>query len=391
MKLWRVVRTEALANFRDRRTVLSSLILGPVLGPMLFAVLFSVQIAQLSENADKPIEVAMVGAERAPSLVTYLAQAGIDRKDVEYDRLGLEEAVKAGDEPFGLSFPDDVEMHFRAGKPMRIELINDSSVSSERGSVRRIEGALEVYAARLTDQRLLLRGVPAFVSRPLIVDNVDTSTAAGRATIILGMLSYFLLGAALYGGMYLATDATAGERERGSLEPLLLLPVSRTDLALGKVLATTLFASISIVLSLVIFYFSLQRVPFEELGMTPNFSVAVIGKAALVFVPFAFLGAALLNVVAAYTKSYREAQTYLGITILAPTFPILFASIVGVRTATWMYTIPALSQHLVLQALLKGERVPSAGYAITVLLTLGIGAVLCALLVRRYRNEALLG
>ncbi|MEO1174558.1 MAG: ABC transporter permease subunit [Myxococcota bacterium] len=205
------------------------------------------------------------------------------------------------------------------------------------------------------------------------------------------MLSYFLLASALYGGMYLATDATAGERERGSLEPLLLLPVSRTDLAVGKVIATSLFAAVSILLALVMFYFALERVPFEELGMTPNYDAWVIAQAALVFVPFAFLGAALLNVVAAYTKSYREAQTYLGITILAPTFPILFASIVGVRTATWMFAIPSLSQHLILQALLKGEAVPFSGFAICIGTTLTLGAALCALLVRRYENEALLG
>ena len=85
--------------------------------------------------------------------------------------------------------------------------------------------------------RLVARGVSPLALRPLNVDEVDVSTPSGRSAILLGMMSYFFIFALLMGGMYLAIDTTAGERERGSLEPLLALPVTRGQLMLGKIIA----------------------------------------------------------------------------------------------------------------------------------------------------------
>ena len=107
--------------------------------------------------------------------------------------------------------------------------------------------------------------------RPLNVDEVDVSTPSGRSAILLGMLSYFFIFALLTGGMNLAIDATAGERERGSLEPLLCLPVKRDHLIFGKIFAACLFMAISLSLSLTTFHFVLKFMPLQELGMTPNF------------------------------------------------------------------------------------------------------------------------
>ena len=78
------------------------------------------------------------------------------------------------------------------------------------------------------------------------------------------------------GGMYLAIDTTAGERERGSLEPLLSLPVTRDQLMLGKIAATCVFMALSLLLSLVSFYVALKFMPFEKLGMTPNFGPPIV-------------------------------------------------------------------------------------------------------------------
>ena len=90
------------------------------------------------------------------------------------------------------------------------------------------------------------------------------------------------------GGMYLAIDTTAGERERGSLEPLLSLPVTRDQLMLGKIAATCLFMSMSLMLSLWSFFVALKFMPLEQLGMTPNFGPAVVIAAFFVLAPFHF-------------------------------------------------------------------------------------------------------
>lgn len=391
MKIFEVIRTEAVSNLRDRRTILSAFLLGPFLGPLVFGAVMNLTVHQLSAKAEEATRVPMVGADRAPNLVAYLAQHGVEARAAGEDRDALLAAVTVGDERFGLAISDEADDLVRAGKPMRVELIADWSSSSDTGALRRISGALAAYGQVIAAQRLLLRGVPPDVIRPVVVDETDLSTASGRALALLGMVSYFVLFATLLGGMYLANDATAGERERGSLEPLLILPVSRAELALGKVLATALFSAVSMVLSLIGFLIAVQLVPFAELGMNANFGPGVMLGAAAALVPFAVLGAALLNVVAAFTKTYKEAQSYLGVALLVPTLPILFASIVGVRSSAPLLTIPALSQHLIITDLLRAEPVSLGAYAICWLSTLSVAALLSWALVRRYRSEALLG
>jgi sodium transport system permease protein len=205
------------------------------------------------------------------------------------------------------------------------------------------------------------------------------------------MLSYFFIFALLTGGMNLAIDATAGERERGSLEPLLCLPVSRDQLIIGKILAACLFMAISLCLSLLSFFVTLKFVPLEELGMTPNFGPDVVLMAFFLLVPFALLGASLMTLVASFTRSYKEAQTWLSAVLLAPTLPILIVSILQVRPSTELMLVPSLSQHLLLNGLIRNEPLNLLHVAVSVSSTLALGALLAFLCARLYRREGLLG
>jgi sodium transport system permease protein len=192
------------------------------------------------------------------------------------------------------------------------------------------------------------------IMRPLNVDEVDVSTPSGRSAILLGMLSYFFIFALLTGGMNLAIDATAGERERGSLEPLLCLPVKRDHLIFGKIFAACFFMAISLSLSLTCFHFTLKFMPLQELGMTPNFGPTVVVLAFLLLVPFA------MTLVASFTKSFKEAQTWVSVVLLAPTMPILVVSILMVRPSTELMFIPSLSQHLLLVGFVRAFIVAKA-------------------------------
>ena len=205
------------------------------------------------------------------------------------------------------------------------------------------------------------------------------------------MMSYFFIFAALMGGMYLAIDTTAGERERGSLEPLLSLPVTRSQLIYGKIAATCLFMSLSMLLSLLAFYFVLDYMPLEQLGMTPNFNLDVVFSALLLFLPFILVGGALMTLVASFTKSYREAQTWLSVVLIAPTMPILIVSILMLRPRLEFMFIPSLSQHLLLVDMVKNEPLDPLHVAISIASTLAIGVLLTWLCARLYRREGLLG
>jgi sodium transport system permease protein len=239
--------------------------------------------------------------------------------------------------------------------------------------------------------RLVARGVSPLVLRPINVDEVDVSTPSGRSALLLGMMSYFFIFALLMGGMYLAIDTTAGERERGSLEPLLSLPVTRDQLMLGKIAATCVFMAVSLLLSLCSFYVALNFMPLEQLGMTPNFGPPVILAAFLILAPFILLGASLMTLVASFTKSYKEAQTWLSVVLVAPTLPILIVSILTLRPQLEFMFIPSLSQHLLLVDMIKNEPVNLLHVAISAGSTLAIGALLTWICARLYRREGLLG
>jgi len=153
------------------------------------------------------------------------------------------------------------------------------------------------------------------------------------------------------GGLYLAIDSTAGERERGSLEALLSLPVARWSLVGGKVLATCVYMAISLALSLTAFVVVFRFVPLERIGMSANLGFSTALTFFIICLSFIPLGATLMTLVASFTRTYREAQTYLTTVLLVPTLPIAFASIYLLTELILMLSINLLDATTVVVAM----------------------------------------
>lgn len=389
--LWTVVGKELLDNARDRRTLASALLFGPLFGPLLFAVLISVVIQQTVSDVERPVTLPVIGAEHAPNLVAFLERNGFDVQDWSEDAGAAREAVQAGREEVVLVIDPAFGERFQAGLPARVQLIQDASAQRAARNVNRTRSALGAYSSQLRAMRLQARGVSPEVLSPVVIDDVDVSTATGRAALLLGMITYFLLAAMLMGGLYLAIDATAGERERGSLEPLLTLPVTRSTLLVGKILATCCYMLLSLVITLVAFAVGLSFVSLEELGMSANFGPEVVVLGFLLMAPFVLLGAALMTLVASFTKTYKEAQTYVGVLIVVPTLPILFAAFLSVKPSALLMTVPSLSQHLLMTALIRNEPVDPGFAALSVISTLALGVLVTWLATLFYRREGLMG
>ncbi len=144
--------------------------------------------------------------------------------------------------------PADYGARLASGAPAPLRLYTDNSRNSDTREVARIRTLIAQYGQQIATQRLALRGVDSRLLAPVVLQNIDVSTPASRALLVLGMLSFFLVLSLLTGGMYLAMDTTVGERDRGTLEPLLATPVPREALLCGKLLATCayMFLSLSI-------------------------------------------------------------------------------------------------------------------------------------------------
>lgn len=382
---------EIVDNLRDRRSLASALIMGPIFGPILFAFVISLSIERSLDDVEETMELPVVGQDYAPNLVRYLESRNIEITDGPADPDTAAAAVRSGLHDLVLVIPEDFGAQLAATIPARVKLYSDGANTQGGREARRAARALSAYNRELAAIRLSARGINPLVLRPINIDDIDVSTPSGRSAMLLGMMSYFFIFALLMGGMYLAIDSTAGERERGSLEPLLSLPVTRTQLILGKIAATGVFMAFSLMLSLLSFYVVLKFMPLEKLGMTPNFDLAVVVAAFFLLAPFILLGASLMTLVASFTKSYKEAQTWISVVLIAPTLPILIVSILTLRPQLEFMFVPSLSQHLILVDMVKNEPLNGLHIAISVLSTLVFGALLTWACARLYHREGLLG
>jgi sodium transport system permease protein len=386
--VWIVLAKEVQDNFRDRRTLLSALLFGPLFGPLFFAFMVSVMLTRTAEQADEPLELGVTGAEHAPNLIRFLEEQQVAVQPAPAEAA---QAVREHRHDVVLVIRAQFAERFVAGEPAVVQVVADSSDTRAGRHAARARALLAAYGQRVAQLRVLARGVSPGVMSPLAIEDVDVASPRARSVLVLGMMTYFILFAVLVGGMYLAADTTAGERERGSLEPLLSLPVTRPALVLGKLGATCVYMLASLAITLAAFAASLPFVPFERLEMTASFGPGVALRALLLMAPFVLFGAALLTVVASFTRSYKEAQTYLSLVLVVPTLPIAVASLYALKPVAWMMLVPSLSQHLLITELIKGEPVDAAFLIVSVASTLALGLALAWLATRLYRREAILG
>jgi sodium transport system permease protein len=383
-----VLVKEVKDNLRDRRTLLSALLFGPLFGPLFFAFMVSVMLTRTAEQIDEALELPVAGAEHAPNLMAFLIEQHVTVRQAPAD---AQAAVRDRRHDVVLVIPPGFGERLAKGEPAAVQLVTDSADTRTAKHVARARALLGAYSGRLAQLRVLARGLSPGLTTPLLIEDVDVATPAARSVLVLGMMTYFILFAVLVGGLYLAADTTAGERDRGSLEPLLALPVSRRALVIGKVGATSAVMLASLAISLTAFTVSLPFVPFEQLDMVANFGPRVALSAFLVMAPFALFGAALLTVVASFTRSYKEAQTYLSLVLVVPTLPIAVASLYGLKPVAWMMVVPSLSQHLLITELIKGEPVQASFLLVSVGSTLLLGLALTWIATGLYRRETLLG
>jgi sodium transport system permease protein len=387
----RVFLKEFRENLRDRRTLISALIFGPLLGPVLIASMLSLSFRGPAAQSDRPLRLTVSHPERAPELIKYLRQYDIRIRSVAEDAAAARREVTAHRTSEVLLVPGDFGSRLDAGQPSPLLLFADESNSESARNVERIAAVVNQYGATLARLRLIARGLDPLLTVPVVLQPIDISTPASRSALVLGILSYLVLLTMLMGGMYLAIDATAGERERGSLEPLLTLPVRREYLIYGKILAACAYMALSLALTVAAFAIVLRFVGLERFGMSPQFGPGVAVQIVLACLPLVPAGAALMTLVAASTRSYREAQTYVGLILLIPTLPLVFASVRGLQPRAALMAVPSLGQHFLILSLIRMQPLPASYVALSVCSTLVLGALLVFIAGRLYRREKLLG
>ncbi len=387
-----ILAKECIDNLRDRRTLISTFSLA-LLGPIILVGLMSFILDRALGEQDDATAFSLVGANNAPGLVGWLRQQNYEIRDIELiadtDPRTL---VTSGDNDVVLIIPSNYAERFAAGQMTTFTIVYDSSeLGSASRRANQLERVLNNYSRTIGVLRLQLRGIDPQLIQPILVNELDVASSAERALAILSMVPYFILLVAFMGGFYLAIDTTTGEREHGSLEPLLSQPVSRTSLVLGKIAATCVFALASLLLLLIGFYIGLPMVPLARIGLSLDVSLSNFLMILLLMTPLIWFAGALLTVVASFAKTYKEAQTYLSFLIMVPTVPIIFTQLTGVEASLWMMLVPSLGQSLLIQDFLTNEPVSGTHLLLCGLSTSALAALLTRLAIWIYQREQILG
>ena len=386
-----VLVKELRESFRDRRTIVNSLLVGPILAPVFFMLVLKLALARAVSGQDQAAPVTVVNSVAAPNLVQQLRESGLELTLREGTEAEIRSWITKENQLVVLRVPERFGERFAAGEPAPLQVFADGADSTAGKRSARLAAAVAGYSARVASLRLQARGISPIVMQPVVIDDVDVSTPSARATLFLGILSYVILLATLMGGLYLAIDATAGERERGSLESLLTVPARRDHLIYGKIAAAAAMMLLALAIVVASIAVALRAVPLETFGMSANFGPDVAWQVLLAVAPFTLVAAALLTVVASFTRTYKEAQSWLGLVLLVPTVPIALASVLEIAPRAPLMLVPSMSQHLLIQGLIRGEPLPAAWALIAAASCLALGLALAWLAGRLYRREAILG
>ncbi|MET0981603.1 MAG: ABC transporter permease [Telluria sp.] len=355
---------ELRETLREKRTV-GLLVLVTLMYPVMFGILMQQLIDRATRSEREGIELAVIGAAKAPTLMAQLRQKNITVRDTApMDEPAIEALLQKGKVVGVLRLSDKFADNYAAMRPARIELWYDSA--AEKGAHRRdVEEVLQAYSSNVASARLLAHGVSPATLAPIEMQRYDTGTNASRSAGLIGGMLSMLFFPAFFCGMSAAVDSTAGERERRSLEVLMAQPARAWEIVTGKWLMAGTLAVVGLTLELILAHVVLSWIPLEELGMSWSLNWFDVALVCLVAVPLALLAAALQIALAMNAKSFKEAQSLLSIVLLLPMLPGVVVSMMELKTSLWMYAVPMLSNQTLLREMSKGVEVGALPFLLT--------------------------
>ena len=387
-----VLRKELRDFLRDRRTLVFTLVIGPLMYPLIFLGIGKLTELRMQTQLDKPMEIHVVGAERAPNLVAWLAGQGIRAKrDAGGGDLAarVDAAIRDQTEDVALLVDADFAKDWRAGRPAKVTVVSDSTSRSAEVPVTRVRNALAAYSQQVGALRLLVRGIDPGITRAVGVAERDLATPEAKRGMLLSVILPLLLVLfAFIGGAHISMDATAGERERQSLEPLLATPASRGAIVSGKMLAAVALGIAGLVLTLL--SFKLSATLASGMARSLDVSLAAMAQLLVVLLPLLLIGTALLTFLSAGAKSMKEAQSHMGWLIFLPMLPTYALMAYPLKDqALWQYAVPFLSQNQMLVKITRGTEASPAQWGIYLVCAFGLALALWLGAVWRYRQEKL--
>lgn len=386
-KIWVIFQKEVLDNLRDYRSWMTGLFWA-LFGPLILGGMIMLLGRTARENIEESLLLPVAGAEHAPSLIAFLQQQDIVIQPAPADP---QAAVIAGDINVALIIPAEYGEEFSAGNTAAVQLVFDSTRQSANADIRRARSALEQYSSYIGVLRLTVRGISPEVTRVVQIEEMDTATPASQALIFISMLPYFIIFAIFNGASPVITDATAGERERGSLEPLLINPLPRGWVAIGKMLSAMPFAIFNLIITLTGFAAIFRLLPVEEfIGVQIGLDIGALAAIFLICLPIVLLACAIQTLIASFTKTTKEAGTYLPFIGLIPSLPGLALAFLPIKPALWTMLIPTFGQQILINQFLRSEPISNMNIITSAILTILLSLGFTMIAIKLYEGERII-
>ncbi|MCD7099044.1 ABC transporter permease [Stenotrophomonas sp. MMGLT7] len=388
-----VLRKELRDFMRDRRTLVLTLLVGPLTFPLLMIGIGKLSQMRAETQLEKPLQIHIVGQQRAPNLVAWLAGQGIAAKPASGSEAeqsaAADAAIRDQSEDVALVIDPAYADDWRAGKPAGVTVVADSTSRNSELVVGRVKRALALYGQQAGALRLLARGIDPGIVGAVGVQDRDLATPEAKRGLLLSVLLPLLLVMwAFIGGAHISMDATAGERERQSLEPLLATPAPRWAIVSGKMFAAAALGLVNLTLTLLSFKLSATLVGGTMRML--DVSAPAMLKLLVVLLPLVLIGTALITFLSAAAKSMKEAQSHMTWLIFLPMVPGYALMAYPLKSqALWQYAVPFLAQNQMLVKVTRGEAATAQQWGIYLACAFGLAVLLWLAATWRYKQEKL--
>ena len=348
-----VLKKEVSDHLRDKRSIILSMLF-PLMAPLTVALLLNLVAGaniEGTEGRDRAINAAVSGRDFAPGLMSFLKINKIFLADAPASKSEREAMVTDGVHPFILVIPESA-----AGKDRyQVEVITDRTNPKSTVGSAEVMRVISAYSRLEAERQVVIAGLSDRIITPVTVAEVNVGRAPNSAYLFYNMVPSLVLFMVFMGAVYLAIDTSVGERERGSLEPLLTAPVARWELLMGKSLAAFLFTALIVAINLAAFRAFLLWAVAGAADMAAPPSIGVFAGMYLVAIPLMALAVAIQMTIATLSRSAKEAQIYLGLLPVIPLIPGIILVFSPVSVGLFQSSLPIFGQLTLFLGLI-GER-----------------------------------
>lgn len=390
---------------------MAMIVIPMLLMPVVTIGMFKFMEYQMEKQGEKVVKVSIIEKGNAPALVEMIKNQ--EKIEIVENRDGdsnseMKKAIADGDLDLGVIIPENFQKNISNQEIANIAIIKKSTNPDSENALARMFLIVANFNNQLLQKRFADQKTDPKILSKVVIAPEDMATEKETGGFILGLIiPLFIVMWSIMGGQYTAIDVSAGEKERKTLESLLLTPAKRIEIVLGKFLAVSTVSLISVIISIGSFYIALiysggfgsmaqngRGLGAEKMaeGVVANFSIEPLAILLLLVVSLflVLMFSAMVLSVAIFAKSFKEAQSYISPSYLVVILPVVLVnSAPGFKPALWFFVLPAVNATLLFKEVLIG--VYDSGHILLTLSSLIVYSVIAIFIATKiYSKEGVL-